>query len=186
MKPPDWFIKLLALNHPSLSVRWGVWVEKWVIGQQSFIGPSEVHYLRRRKARLAEWIASGSRSIVKQKKTLEAVSEELESALAGQRILFMPDAINQLTYDMICQGEHARYGGYARFCDVQEKKEIYEEADRERVAENKRFALISETYDQADFVTRKRQDALKNGHGDLGYLLHGVSADRPLITLSDC
>jgi len=85
----------------------------------------------------------------------------------------MPNEINQTCYDLICKGEHAKYGGYARFVDEQAIKEGQAEREAERLAENKRYDLHSETYDQVDFMTRKRQDALRNGHRDLAYLLHG-------------
>jgi len=187
MKPPEWFVSMLRLNHPLVSVRWGEWVGKWVISQRAYIHPSEIHYLEKRRVRLEHWIAypKGGEPTTKHKNALKNVNEELIAARAKERILFMPDAINQAAYDMLCHGEHARYGGYARFCDAQEQEADRIAEDQERQEENKRFALHSESYDQIDFMTRRRQDALKNGHRDLGYLLHGEHANKPLVTLGE-
>lgn len=182
-KPPDWFVSMLRANHPLVSVRWGAWVGAWVISQRAHVPPSEIHYLSRRIARLERWITK--EPSVKHSNALKNMQEELIAAKAGERILFMPQHITHDTYQMLCKGEHAKYGGYARFCDAQEQEADRVAADQERQQENKRFALHSESYDQIDFMTRRRQDALKNGHRDLGYLLHGKKADQPLIQLAE-
>lgn len=189
MRPPGWFVDMLKLNHPLVSVRWGQHVARWVIGQRAYVHPSELFYLKRREARLQKWIANpsaGEATAITNKKrlTLANVSEELESARLNERILFMPDALNQATYDLLCHGEHVRYGGYARFADAQEQRDLNEEAEQERVKENKRLALTSEVYDAVDFIGRKKLAEL-NPSADFGQLLHGRPAIGPLFSAED-
>lgn len=188
--PPVWFVNLLHANHPLLRVRWGSAASKFVIDQKGVIGPTEVYYLKRRKERLERWVAAARPDEAKHvtektRRTLVSVSEELTSALDGRRVIVLVDTITQQVYDAICAGEHARYGGYARFADAQEQREEAEDAERERVAEQQRYGLHSETYDQVDFMTRKKQAELQAGHRDLGYLLHGKRSDSPLMHLTD-
>lgn len=189
MRPPAWFVSLLASNHPLLRVRWASHLAKWCIEQKAYVAPSEVYYLKRRKARLESWIANpkpgeSARVTEKNRKTLAAVSEELVSALEDRRVICFPDALNQQTYDMICAGEHARYGGYARFAEEMETAEERAEGEAERLAENKRMAFHSENYEAVDFIGRKKTAALHPG-ADFNELLHGKKSNTPAFQLEE-
>lgn len=188
MRVPDWFRRTLSILDPLLRARWGSHVGRFVIDRKAYIAPSEIYYLRRREARLRLWVESPrvdepARTTEKNRRTWEDVAERLVSAEDGRRVVCYPDQLNQETYNLLCESDSQNYSGYASFFDKLEAQESRERADAERIQQNKRDALVSETYDMIDFVSRKKQDMLANGQRDFGMLVHGrPSEGRPLVT----
>ena len=177
MRPPDWFIRALALLDPDLRVRWGG-TGRWVVEQKSFVPPSEIYYLKRREARLAGWVAApkvdqSAETTEKNLVTWQDLAERLASAGDGYRVLFYPERLDQQAYEQIVLGQHARYGGYSAFFDKLEEKEAEEERKLAARHQSKRENVAGEFYDIVDFIGRKKIGDLAAGTKTLGEIVHG-------------
>lgn len=182
--PVERFQETIQRMDPLLAVRWGDFASQWVVERKAPLLGGEVFYLTRRQERL--------RLIVERKDTKAkrehyrqqwiGVSEELESARRGCRVILITKELKPQVYDMLCAADMQRYGGYARIADQIEAREAKEEADKERMNENERTAIHSEVHSMLNFIWRKRDDDLCRGERDMQYLLHGTrKRSEPLI-----
>lgn len=176
-------ISLQALD-PLLSVRWGELIERWVIERKAWIGQEELRHLRRRFARLSLWVKDESRAQHQlEKKVWGEVGEELRSALEGKRVVLRAKDLNRETYEMLCLGDIARYGGYSRLADEIEKRELEEEERQENARSAYREELHRESYDVLHFLWEKRGAKLDHGERDLNVLLHGRKRSKPALEI---
>jgi len=193
-RPPAWFVRSLGILDPLLSVRASISSDAhWVIERKGVIPPPELAILKRREARLWQWISSPANEtqreqIHKNRIIWMSVKDELASAEVGKRVVCRPTALIQQVYDDLCKSDFQRYGGYARFCEDLETSEEAFEADQERQLSNKRQAMSGEVYDIMQFLHRRRESQMGHGQRDLKYLLHGQHSkpeDKPVIQLTD-
>jgi hypothetical protein len=186
--PSKGFLRSLEILDPLLSIRWGEVIGQWVIQREARIPDTEMEFLKNRRERLRRFVMGFGTDTenVKYRRTLNAyvgVCEEHESAKVGKRvILFTPD-LNPKVYDMLCAADMRNYGGYARYADELEAKEIAAEKDRDRIWENERKALHGEVYDQLNFIWKRKETQLLDGERNMQKLLHGriKDSDEPLI-----
>ena len=190
---PQWFLKAIGILDPLLSVRDSIVTSHYVIERKSFIPPSELATLIRRRDRTYRWITfpneDQKKAIHANRKQWQALMDEVESAEHGKRVIGRPRVLDQSVYNDLCKSDIRRYGGHARFSTQMEQDEERREADQERMADNRRRAFNAEIFDQMDFLHRKRSNLLDHGEDkDMRYLLHGKRTqpgDGPLICLTD-
>lgn len=160
--PSESFVNSLHAFDPLLDVRWGNHVGRWVVERKAFINDTEVWFLSRRVDRLHRWLLKDPTH----KKNLamyDEVREELIAAKNGKRVILMPKELSQQCFNALGLMDISRWGGYSRMADEMEKRESFEEADRDRQLANEREALHKQTYDALDFLWRKRLTQLANG-----------------------
>lgn len=192
--PSAWFVRALGVLDPLLSVRASVSSGKhWCVERKAVVPTSEIEILRRREARLWRWINSPvddtqRQQIHKNRVAWMSLRDELTAAEAGKRVICRPTVLTQQVYNDLCKSDFQRYGGYARFCEELETAEEAAEADQERMLSNKRQAMSGEVYDIMQFLHRRKNAEMENGHRDLKYLLHGrhsAPEDKPLIQMAE-
>lgn len=157
------FVKSLELLDPLLSVRWGNIIQQWVIERKSFIGNSEIEFLRRRSERTSKLINSKQNPSKVEISTYRGVSEEFISAKDGKRVILFANVLSDEIYNTLCAGDLRRYGGYSRYADELEAKEAREAKDKQRQLDNFNEALHKSVYDELNFVLRKRETELLSG-----------------------
>lgn len=188
MKPPSKnFLSMLEILDPLLSVRWGGVIQQWVIERKSVVPITEVGYLQRRRDRLhtmLQGMRADDRKYAKTLSTFQGVAEEFEAAKTGKRVVIYTPELTDKTYNALCAGDLRRYGGYSRYADELEAKELAEEKDRDRIAENERMATHKETHSMLNFIWRKKEDMLLNGERNMNKLLHGKKSNKPLIEIA--
>lgn len=196
MRPPEWFVKALAILDPLCSIRRSVSSDHWVIERKAVIVDSEIQTLRRRRDRLWRWVNSPvtpeqKNQIEKNRKAWQNLADEVVSAEQQKRIICRPRWFDQSVYNGLCQCDFRRYGGFARYCTEMEQEEERIEAEHERQMSNKRKAMNCEMYDVLNFLERKKSDYLANrpeAEVDLKFALHGrhtQPGEGPLIKLTD-
>jgi hypothetical protein len=187
MNVPEWFRAAINILDPLLRARWGSVSHTFVVERRAYISPDEIFYLKRREARLRSWVHTPKLGTTDKQKvntlaTWKDVAERLTSANDRYRIIFFPEKLNQETYNLLCESDTQRYGGYSSFFDRIEEGERAEERLAEGRLEHARQDLAHEVFGMCDFVARKKQAVVATGHKDLGMLVHGrPTGDKPLI-----
>src|SRR5690349_17418867 len=108
---------------PLLSIRWGPYVEQWVIERKGIFGAEERTYLKNRRERLRKKVEQGEGVTKEDRNTYTGVCEEHDSAMQGKRVVLIVRNLDRQVYDALCMGDIQRYGGYSRYADEIEKKE---------------------------------------------------------------
>ena len=183
MRPPDWFVKNLAIFDSLLRVRWGAVMKQWVIDRESSIPETELQYLINREHRLHDLISGNPEVYGRHIPLYWNVAEEAASARQGRRVVLTTPVLNEDIFRTLMLSDISRYGGYSRYADELEASEAKAAAEKERAAANLREDINRETADMLHYIWRKRENALLNGHRNMNYLLHGKESDKPVITL---
>lgn len=160
------FVNSIRAYDPLLSVRWGPYINRWVVERKAVITETELWFLTRRIERFYNWSHDPKRPIQERAKLSEQIlemREELHSAQNGQRVVLMPRELNTLAFNVLCQMDIKRWGGYSRMADELESMESRKEADLDRQMANEREALHKHTYDVLNFLWRKRSSELTSG-----------------------
>lgn len=189
MKSPSKnFLTMLEILDPLLSVRWGEIIGQFVIERKAHIPLSEIQFLERRSARLKRFVLGFGTDTnnTKFRRTYDAyvgTSEEFLSAKAGRRVILFAPELTDSVYNQLCAADMQRYGGYSRYADEIEAKEMAAEADRERIWENERKAMNGEVYDMLNHIWSHKETQLLDGQKNMQKLLHGriKDTDEPLI-----
>lgn len=148
-----------------LSLRWGPFVNQWVIQRNSVVGSKEIQFLRNERRRLEKKL-NGSSASEAEKSRYAGVAEELECALQQKRVILFVSDFSPKVFDTLALGDMQRYGGYSRYTDAQDEKLRKEEEKKEREKQSKLNDLNMEIWGRNgvyDFVRNKRQDALAQG-----------------------
>jgi hypothetical protein len=189
--PSKGFLTSLEILDSLLSVRWGEVIGQWVIQREARIPDTEMEFLKNRRERLRRFVNGfgTDRESEQYRRTWNAyvgVCEEYTSATASKRVILFTPELTPKVYDMLCASDIRRYGGYSRYADELEAKEIAAQNDKERIWENERKALHAEVYDQLNFIWRNKETELLDGQRNMQKLLHGriKDSDEPLIKTS--
>lgn len=178
MNPQKFESSLQALD-PLLSLRWGASIHQYVVERRALIPRDEVEYLEKKKRGLAE--ALKTETDPEERKAIayefQQVDEEIICAKHGKRVIIYAKELGRHIFDALCASDIQRYGGYSRFADELEKREMKRDAERSRQRSDYFRALNRETYSILDFIHRKSETALLNGEKDLNVLLHGRKRD---------
>jgi hypothetical protein len=172
---PVWFVRGLALLDSKLHLRWGSAVGRWVVEREGYLPPQEITFLsnRRRRALTAKELTPGDE---KKKAWLAALTEELESAKAGRRVILYATVLDQRIFQGLMERDIQGYGGYNRAIIEIESAEIRDANDAARIQENKDFNLAMEVLDQAEFISRRKQAEMDAGCSWKELLLSGRSS----------
>lgn len=178
MRPPDWFVRALAITDPLLSLRFGDDIGQWVIERKAYISPEELAFLRRQRVRMAQTLSDTSVERTKaqqneRRKDFLACCEELTSAECGKRVIMVTSVLSHEVFNRLHKADIQAYGGYARFADMLEANEDKDRAEKNRLHENKMKAVNSEVFDILKFLNARRGVALDRREQDLKYMLHG-------------
>lgn len=184
-RPAEWFTNAIGILDPLLGVRWSDATSQYVIDRRAVLGPTELHYLRKKEAGL--WFQSQAQNLPVNTSTNVlhqnrikwlGIKAELESAEANRRVIFTTKEITPKTYEYLCASDIHSYGGYARFADDLEAEESRAEADKQRVLDNKSNAMHAEVYDIMNFLNRKKGALLDQNCMDMNLMLHGRKTER--------
>jgi hypothetical protein len=159
------FERSLQLMDRYLYVRWGGVMNQWVIERKAYLPLSEIEFLRRRQARFTRWCNEFSEGpkLDQCKHLLQEITEELESAKNGRRVIIYTRELDRRVFDMLVRADMQRFGGYSRFADEVERLAESSEAKQARAHENQIADLNREVYDQMDFIERRRSTDLAEG-----------------------
>lgn len=165
---------------PLLSIRWGSYVEQWVIQRDSIVGDVEIKFLKNESGRLERKINSGV-ATEKMKVRYYGIVEELICAKLGKRVILFTSSFGPKIFDTLALGDIQRYGGYSRYADKTDQESVIEEKKLDTDQKNKRESIHSEVWGRRgvyDFLTSKRQtDIHQFGVRDMRKLL-GVEWSR--------
>jgi hypothetical protein len=168
--PPKGFVTMLSIMDDKLRVRWGPVIGAWVIDRMAHIPVSEKMLLEKRYNRLRRW-ANKVSPIAKEVETYMNIAEEWLSMKDGRRVIFTTPVLNDKVFNALCASDMQRYGGYSRFADELEAQERQEERARHWRQAHVREELNRESFDQINFLERKRTTQLQHGVTDLKTLL---------------
>lgn len=188
---PESFKRSLVALDTELNLRKAVSSSCWVIERKSVVPVEEVGKLVRRERRLFGWVQnppSGVRD-PKHQASWVTVAEALESGRRGYRVVMIPTALDQQTYNMLCASDIQRFGGWAAFADALDQADEKKEEALEQSLASKRKILNAEVWDMMKHMNEKKTAKMEAGVTDMTYLLHGrykQPGDKPLITLAEC
>lgn len=194
-RPAEWFVRAIGILDPLLGVRYSDASSQYVIDRKAVLGPTELHYLRKKEAGL--WFQSQAQNLPVNTSTNVlhqnrikwlGIKAELESAEAERRVIFTTKEITPKTYEYLCASDIHSYGGYARFADDLEAEESRAEADKQRVLDNRANAMHGEVFDMISFLNRKKGALLDSQCMDMNLMLHGRKTDPeagPMVKLTD-
>jgi len=151
------FQESLQSFDPLLSVRWGDFVQKWVIQRRSLIPDAEMKFLGNERRRLEGKVALGAEQKIVDR--YKGVAEEHECARQGCRVILFVSEFSPKIFDTLALGDIRRYGGYSRYTDKMDEVVEQQEKMKEREEENKRAVYHAEAWGRRgiyDFLTRKR------------------------------
>lgn len=156
-----------------LSVRWGPFVNQWVVQRKSFVGDQEIKFLKHERERMNHRIETGKDSKNDQLR-FPGIAEELECALQQTRVILFVDEFSNDTFRILALGDIKQYGGYSRYHDEQDQKMIQEENKRQKTLEKQRLELNREMFGKGgvhDFIRDKRKSELQHGERNVKTLL---------------
>jgi hypothetical protein len=180
--PNAGFVQSLKSMDGLLDVRWGPCIGQFVIERKAVIPQTELGYLIKREKRLDAIVHDESHPQAKKKYTdWCSCVEELRSAKTGKRVICITSVLSDGIFNMLCQSDIKRYGGYSRYADELEAAELKMHEDQERIAKNTREAIHKETYDMLRFIWSKKETELLSGERNMNRLLHGKKSNKPLI-----
>lgn len=173
--PPEWFVTALESLDSLLHVRWGSAVGRWVVERTGHITENEINFLVNRKRRAVNHVAE-SPDDAKKLAHLTALTEELNSAKAGRRIILYAKVLDQRIFNGLMERDIQRYGGYCRAIIEIESAEIKAQESLDRAQESRNFDLAMQTLDEAEFVSRKKETELHAGRSWKELLKSGRSS----------
>jgi hypothetical protein len=170
MHVPEAFLRCLQHMDPLLSVRWGPFVEQWVVERKAIFSDKEVFWLKRRTERLDRKFNAGNATEA-EKTTRIGCLEDLASSENGCRVVLFAKTLNDHIYNQLCLSDITKYGGYSRYCDELERAEDAREKDTERQLSNERVARWKEAAGIIRFLDDKRSTMLDHGCRDVAQML---------------
>ncbi|MCI0349002.1 MAG: hypothetical protein L0Z53_06210 [Acidobacteriales bacterium] len=159
-----------------MNVRWGPFVDRWVVERSGIISDTERTFLSNRRRRAKTALDTDPANADKQA-WFAAISEELESANAGRRVILYTKVLNRTVFDTLARHDIQRYGGVMRFIDELEASERRAETEAHRASFEAGVAFNKELYDQIEFIGRRRSTDLGHGVRWEDMLARGSSGD---------
>src|SRR4051812_4123457 len=87
-----------------LSVRWGPFVNQWVVQRKSFVGEQEIKFLKHERERMNHRIEAGRDSKNDQLR-FPGLAEELECALQQTRVILFVDEFSNDIFRILALGD---------------------------------------------------------------------------------
>ena len=179
MRPPDHYVRLLTNMDPLLSIRWGPYVQQWVIERKGIFGLEERTYLKNRRERLRRKVQQNDGVTKDDINTYTGVCEEHDSAVNGKRVVLIVPNLDRQVYDALCLGDLQRYGGYSRYADEIERQEEEEDTRKQRKISNQNENIAKECFGRLgiyDFLMRHKVGEMSQKTKSIRQLL-GLTRD---------
>jgi len=162
MRPPDHIVNLLTAMDSLLRVRWGSFVQKWVVDRVAVTPVTELKWLLRRRERYERWIRTRGEEGKKYVSDLASLNEEIASMqdVPARRVIITTSVLDMKVYEALCLGDIRKYGGYSRYADEMER-EMDRERERSRASYLSRVESVThEAYGRGgihDFMVSKKR-----------------------------